>query len=130
MTAIRNTIQRQIVLDTVFELKNHPTADEVYATIYKTHPSISRGTVYRNLNTLTMTGKVLKISVPDSADRFDHNTHNHYHVKCKGCGCFIDVDIPNIDIVKSVVSEKTNFVIDDCSIVFTGTCSHCSQNKH
>ena len=45
----RNTIQKDLVLKTVQELKRHLTADEVYEFIKKEHPTIGRGTVYRNL---------------------------------------------------------------------------------
>ena len=45
----RNTVQRQIVLQAVRSLHDHPTADSVYAVIAAEHPSISKATVYRNL---------------------------------------------------------------------------------
>ena len=48
----RNTIQRTLVLEAVNALRCHATADEIYAYISKEHPTISRGTVYRNLNRL------------------------------------------------------------------------------
>ena len=48
----RNTIQRQIVLQAVNQLHNHPTADAIYAFIAAQHPTISKATVYRNLNQL------------------------------------------------------------------------------
>ena len=48
----RNTIQRQIVLQAVNQMHNHPTADAIYAVIAAQHPTISKATVYRNLNQL------------------------------------------------------------------------------
>ena len=45
----RRTIQRALVLSAVHHLKNHPTADEVYQYAAQHTPTISRGTVYRNL---------------------------------------------------------------------------------
>ena len=41
----RNTIQRQIVLQAVNQLHNHPTADAIYAFIAAQHPTISKATV-------------------------------------------------------------------------------------
>lgn len=43
----RNTIQRQIVLQAVNQMHNHPTADAIYAVIAAQHPTISKATVYR-----------------------------------------------------------------------------------
>ena len=52
----RNTIQRQLVISAVRSLSNHPTAEEVYNRIVLDYPDISKGTVYRNLNSLVDSG--------------------------------------------------------------------------
>lgn len=123
--ATRNTVQRQIILNTVFDIKNHPTAEEVYAKIYESHPTISRGTVYRNLNVLANLGQLLKVSMPDSADRYDHNVFKHYHVKCTDCGIVCDVDFEYIENINDIIEEKTGFRIQNHEIVFKGTCPNC-----
>ena len=41
--------QRELILNEVIDSKGHPTADEVYDGLKKTNPSLSLGTVYRNL---------------------------------------------------------------------------------
>ena len=53
----RNSRQRQLVLATVKEHTDHPTADEIYLEARMSDDKISRGTVYRNLNLLAQTGK-------------------------------------------------------------------------
>lgn len=45
----RNTIQKELVLKAVQDLRSHVTAEEVYEFIRKNHPGIGKGTVYRNL---------------------------------------------------------------------------------
>ena len=70
--AKRNTIQRQLVIAAVRFLADHPTAEEVYDRITMEYPDISKGTVYRNLNSLVESGLLGKVSVPSGADRFDH----------------------------------------------------------
>ena len=52
----RNTIQRQLVIAAVRFLADHPTAEEVYDRITMEYPDISKGTVYRNLNSLVESG--------------------------------------------------------------------------
>ena len=49
------------------KLKCHPTADEVYAQVSSEHPTISRGTVYRNLNQLMADGEIIGVALPGSA---------------------------------------------------------------
>ena len=60
----RNTIQYQLIYRAVLELGSHPTADEVYTQVAATHPTISKGTVYRNLNKLTENGMLRRIPIP------------------------------------------------------------------
>ena len=62
--AKRNTIQRQLVIAAVRFLADHPTAEEVYDRITMEYPDISKGTVYRNLNSLVESGLLSKVSVP------------------------------------------------------------------
>ena len=82
----RNTIQCAEVLKAVQAMKNHPTADEVYEEVARENPSISKGTVYRNLNRLDETGQIHRLSMPEGPDHFDHCCTEHYHVRCISCG--------------------------------------------
>ena len=49
---MRYSKQRELVLRTVEQLCDHPTAEEIYDTAAKECPGLSLGTVYRNLNSL------------------------------------------------------------------------------
>ena len=52
MTSRRNTIQKDLVRNTVYEMRRHVTANEVYEFIKEAYPTIGKGTVYRNLDIL------------------------------------------------------------------------------
>ncbi|MDD6142906.1 MAG: transcriptional repressor, partial [bacterium] len=67
--ARRNTIQRSLVLEAVNRLHSHATADEVYEEIIQEYPTISKATVYRNLNLLSEMGEIRRLEIPGSADR-------------------------------------------------------------
>ena len=125
----RNTIQKQIVLDMVKELHNHPTADEVFNAIALRHPTISRGTVYRNLNSLADDGMLRKIKVPDAADRFDHFLEPHYHIKCIKCGNFEDLMVPYKQELVEEASKHTDYQITGYEVVFYGVCSKCNEKN-
>ena len=49
----RQTIQYALVSETVKKMRKHASADEIYNAIAKDHPTIGRGTVYRNLQRLS-----------------------------------------------------------------------------
>ena len=57
MTSRRNTIQKDLVRNTVYEMRRHVTANEVYEFIKEAYPTIGKGTVYRNLDILVEEGK-------------------------------------------------------------------------
>ena len=121
----RNTIQCSLVLGTVNRLRCHATADEIYEAIVKEHPTVSRATVYRNLNRLSETGKIRKIEVPGGPDRFDHQRHEHYHVKCVKCGRVFDVDMDYIAGLEEKIKDTHGFQFTGHSIIFTGVCPEC-----
>ena len=123
----RNTIQYSLVLETVNQLHCHATADEVYNAIVKEHPTVSRATVYRNLNRLSETGKIRKIEIPGGPDRYDHQPHEHYHVKCAKCGRVFDVDMDYIANLEEKIKDKHGFQFTGHHIIFTGICPKCSD---
>lgn len=123
----RNTIQKALVLEAVLSLKNHPTADQIYTYIIEKYPGISRATVYRNLNFLTEEGRVKRLPVSDTADRFDHNTRGHYHVLCKSCGDFSDIDIVYLSELDKKAAECSGFALNGHDIVFRGICPACQK---
>ena len=49
---MRYSKQRELVLQKVEQLCDHPTAEEIYDEAVKECPGLSLGTVYRNLNTV------------------------------------------------------------------------------
>lgn len=121
----RNTIQKQMVLDTVRSMSCHPTADEIYIQIAEHHPNISKGTVYRNLNLLAEQGEILRVQIPNAADRFDFKTHNHYHMRCQCCGRVFDVSVPYLSHLEEEIKNTDGFLLLSHSIVFSGICPEC-----
>ena len=69
MTSRRNTIQKDLVRNTVYEMRRHVTANEVYEFIKEAYPAIGKGTVYRNLDILVEEGALRKVEVPDGPNR-------------------------------------------------------------
>ncbi|MBO5525927.1 MAG: transcriptional repressor [Clostridia bacterium] len=123
----RNTIQRTIILQAVKRLQNHPTADEVYAEVVKEHPSISRTTVYRNLQQLDEAGFISIRKIPGCADRYDHICANHYHVRCINCGRVADVDMEYIPDMQSRIKDGHGFVFIKHDLIFQGICLECQK---
>ena len=125
--ATRNTIQRALVLEAVRSLHNHPTSADVYEVVRERHPNISRATVYRNLGVLASRGDVLRVVVPNGADRYDYFNAPHYHALCRSCGQVSDVDMPYQNDLADQVRDAQGFAIDGHQIIFEGLCPSCQK---
>ena len=122
---MRNTVQRQIILQAVQKLHYHPTAEEVYLEIKKEHPAISKSTVYRNLHQLTEAGEINQVLLSKSPERFDHRLSHHYHFRCKICDSIFDVDINFLSGINEAVESEYGFQVDEHDVIFKGTCPEC-----
>lgn len=125
----RNTIQKDLVLKTVQGLKRHLTAEEVYEFIKKDHPTIGKGTVYRNLGILAEEGAIRKVEVPDGPDRFDFTLKNHYHVECIRCGEVFDVDMAEVNDLNERIHDTHGMQFLNYDIFFKGICPACRAKE-
>lgn len=125
MCRTRNTVQRALILETVRELKSHVSADEVHAIVCRTHPTISRGTVYRNLSRLAEEGIIARHSMPDGPDRFDYNLENHYHAICECCGRIVDIELKRLEGIEKEVEDTHGYSLNGFDLVFKGLCPDC-----
>ena len=115
-----------MVFDAVRELDGHATAEQIYEHVAKTHPSISKATVYRNLNHLSGAGELLNIGSFYGSTHYDYNCHNHYHFVCEECKRVFDVSAYIPDIGGELKSMQ-GFEVKSLSLSFNGTCRDCGD---
>jgi Fur family peroxide stress response transcriptional regulator len=108
---------------------DHPTAAEVYERVRRDCPQISLGTVYRNLGTMADEGAVLRLSFMGEPDRFDPNTHEHFHVVCSICGRIFDADSGLVaDLIQKLdlaIEGSTGVRVEERTLLFGGVCAQC-----
>jgi len=122
----RQTYQKLKIAEYLRSVKSHPTAEMVYSAVKKDIPTISLGTVYRNLNLLAEQGEATKITINNEA-HFDGQICNHQHFVCRKCGKIID--IPQEEI-SGYAMKKVNckgFRPICVSVKFTGYCNKCDK---
>ena len=110
-------------------MANHPTDDEVYASIHEKHPTISNATVFRTLGRLADDGEAMRVRINNGADHFDHQTFAHYHVHCTECGKVDDVPMPVADDVEKRASEVSDYLITGYTLQFDGICPACQRAR-
>lgn len=137
MQMSRNTVQQDIICNTVKGMDTHPSPDEVYEKVRKDFPTIGRATVYRVLNKLAQKGEIKKVVLPNTADRFDFRTDEHIHIRCKYCNKVFDVDFHDdaelkrcIDIMSDYHKAELNgFEVTGVNISFEGICRDCLADR-
>jgi Fur family transcriptional regulator, peroxide stress response regulator len=126
MVQERLTSQKQIILDYLMGVKTHPTAEQVFSEVKRKLPRISRGTVYRVLNSFKDKGEVQTIPVRGIA-HFDGDTSPHAHFICQGCSRVYDVFDVCSDC-KILKNKKTKVgKINYFKIYFYGKCKKCKK---
>lgn len=63
MATSKYSHQRESIINFLTGRTDHPTADAVYQYLRNDLPTISLGTVYRNLNQMAASGRILRLHV-------------------------------------------------------------------
>lgn len=124
----RNTRQRQLVLEAVRSLHNHPTAEEVFQEVRRLQPNISLGTVYRNLNLLAQEGEILSLGRDMEKDHFDGCNARHPHMICTVCGRVVDLEGLDVQPIFQQAQQCCGQGrITGVNLMFQGVCAQCAQ---
>ncbi len=123
--------QREIILETLAELHGlHPSANELYAHLRVSHPSMSLATVYRNLGQLDGAGIIARIPMPGGADRYDDVNDGHLHMICDSCARVYDLPRSLIDGLAQQAASASGHDISSCAILFFGVCDACKERNN
>ena len=120
---LKVTPQRMRVMEAIYKLNNHPTADNILEQIRKKDPNIGSGTVYKVLETLIENNLIKKVKTEKDIMRYDGILENHHHLYCKQCDFIEDYKNEKLDkLLKDFFKENEidNFTIDDIKLSITG----------
>ena len=98
----------------------------MYLYVVKTHPTISKATVYRNLAAAAEEGEISSVGIYDGAMRFDHKTDEHFHFVCDCCKKLIDV--PGFDL-KANLTTLRDLKINKVELTLRGLCEDCQRGQ-
>lgn len=123
---INLSFQRLKVLQYLAENHCHPSVERIFSDLHKDIPTLSKTTVYNTLRVLADAGLVRAVNTEESETRYDINTQNHGHFKCKSCGEIYDF---YIEIDKLCSDELKDFQTEEKAVYFKGICLSCLKNK-
>ena len=122
---LRATGQRLAVMQTLLETRNHPSAEDIFQKLKRSHPTLSLSTVYKTLQMMADMGALLTIETGSGSQRFDGHTHPHHHAVCTKCNKVLDVDFDRYPIDLNKKEVLADFDVQGIKITFSGTCQVC-----
>jgi Fur family peroxide stress response transcriptional regulator len=128
---VRMTPQRKVILEYLYQQKNHPTVEDIFREISVKYPefhALSVTTIYNNLKILKKLGLLKEIYSHNGSTRFDCNTDNHHHLLCTNCGRITDYYFP-IALPLDELQSEQDFAVRDIYVELRGFCRECRTNE-
>ena len=127
---MNKTAQREAILKELRSVTSHPTADELYTMLRIKLPTISLGTVYRNLEQMSQAGIVRKLETAGKQKRFDGDISEHHHVRCPVCDSVRDAASETFrGINQEIRSVMQELECDSFYLELSGRCRSCRNIK-
>lgn len=130
MTMVRNTKQRQAVLEVLRRSRVHPDAAWIHQEVRQQLPQISLGTVYRTLDALVKDGVAMTIETAGQATRYDfRHGENHHHAVCRKCGEIFDLELDQV-LTLPVSALPKGFQVSAVQLEVHGICEACQRQQN
>jgi len=120
---LKVTPQRVRVLEAVFQLDGHPTADRIIAYVREKDPNIGSGTIYKVLDTFVKQEIIKKVMTDKGVMRYDGVMHNHHHLYCIEKNLIEDYHNEKLDELLTKFFEENaieNFAIEGIQLQISG----------
>jgi len=121
------THQREIIFRAVMGMRNHPSPEAIFEKVKREIPSISLGTVYKNIKTFVEAGILKEVSPHHGALRLEANLEAHHHLVCTGCKAIVDIGEAEVEPVHWKRRRPAGFRVDHYSVEFHGVCPDCAR---
>ncbi|MCX7759036.1 MAG: transcriptional repressor [bacterium] len=122
---IKPSIIRVKILEYLMKNKTHPTADEIYSHLKQELPTLSKTSVYLNLNLFLQKKIIHDIKIKEE-QRFDFIEEEHLNFYCKLCKKIFDIPLKELKI--EITSHS--FSVEKVNIYLEGTCENCGKHKN
>lgn len=120
--SLKITQPRLEILKYLDQHHTHPNVEEIYTTLKKKHPSLSRTTVYNSLEILINNKIVHSLTVSGLELRYDIEESLHHHFICTRCGAIFDIAIACPNMGRKL---KAGHRVEEVQGYFKGICKKC-----
>lgn len=125
---LRNTPQRQQIMNVFFGEAGHLTTEELYDRVRSEDPALGQATVYRTMKLLCEAGLAREVRFGDGVARYEHARDTHHdHLICERCGRNIEVVDPHIEELQDALALKHGFKPTFHRLYLYGICADCQR---
>jgi len=121
---IKPSFIRIKILEYLMNTKTHPTAHEIYEQLKKEIPTLSKTSVYLNLN-LFLKKKIIMDLKTKEEQRFDFIQYEHINFYCRICKKVFD--LPIVNYIKENDIKVDEFMVEKINIYLEGVCKDCGK---
>jgi Fur family transcriptional regulator, ferric uptake regulator len=129
---LKHTAQRDTILHTFLETREHLSTDELFRLVRKKDPKIGFTTVYRTLKLLAECGLASEVAFHDGIARYEHqyNRRSHHHMVCTVCGSSVEFFSPEVDRLEQEIGRKHHYDTTRHTFQIYGICEDCGGKRH
>lgn len=124
---LKQTRQREAILDVFLEVKGHITGDELYQKVRDRHSNIGYTTVYRTMKLLCDAGLASERHFDDGVTRYEIEHEHHDHLVCVRCGKIVEFDCQMIEAAQDEIVKRYGFRLLRHRHELYGHCPDCQQ---
>jgi Fur family peroxide stress response transcriptional regulator len=123
------THQRQVLYRALLEAADHPSPEMLYERVKHDIPSVSLGTVYRNIKTFLDNGLIGEVSLHHGSLRLEANNAPHHHLVCRSCRTMFDLPAEQVEDIRLRQSLPNGFRLERFVVEAHGLCATCAAPK-
>ncbi|MBN2815591.1 MAG: transcriptional repressor [Campylobacterales bacterium] len=127
---LKFTIQREVILETLYNSDEHLTPEALHHLIQEKHPDLKTGiaTVYRTLALLEDSNVVTSLSFGAQGKKYELGAKEHHdHLICTECGKITEFVDEEIEKRQHAIADTLKFQMKDHSMQIYGVCYECQQ---
>jgi Fur family ferric uptake transcriptional regulator len=126
---LKHTAQRDTILRTFLETREHLSTDELHRLVKKKDAKIGYTTVYRTLKLLAGCGLASEVAFHDGIARYEHqyNRRSHHHMVCTSCGSSVEFFSGEVERLEREIGRKYHFETTRHTFQIYGVCEDCRK---
>lgn len=124
---LKQTKQRELILQTFLESKRHVTSEDLYQTVREDHPNVGYTTVYRTMKLLVEAGLATERHFDDGITRYEIEQDHHDHLVCVKCGKIQEFECEMIENRQREIAKGHGFQVLRHRHELYGHCKSCAE---